>query len=237
MFEKINFAELEFEKCKFNCPSTVAFGSWKRGNSVKRPIAIKLIADFVDRCGNGYDYVELKSILEREVEILFEAHRKHVTGIVEVLGIIEGVLPPHLAKWPLEPESKVYGVVYPYYPSTLESLFTDSALSSIDYSTKLHYLIETSKSLADLHVHQIVHGDMKPSNILLDDHRPPLVRVCDFGLSTILEDLGMEQLHQQNTLKSTINFRGTAVYAAPGKFDFLFFFLFFIVHSFDDQKC
>ncbi len=68
----------------------------------------------------------------------------------------------------------------------------------------LHFQIITAIGL--LHARNIVHGDIKPDNILVDHDR--VVRLCDFGHSRILE---VHEKHSATLLRK----RGTLRYACP----------------------
>ncbi|KAI3809475.1 hypothetical protein L1987_25451 [Smallanthus sonchifolius] len=77
----------------------------------------------------------------------------------------------------------------------------------------LHQIINILKDVAYaidyIHNHcipTVVHGDLKPSNILLDDDM--VAHVGDFGLAQILET---------SYLNSSTGWRGTIGYVAPGK--------------------
>jgi len=56
---------------------------------------------------------------------------------------------------------------------------------AVSLATRLRIAVESSRALAHLHnpPHQILHGDVKPANILLGDGW--VVKVSDFGCSTI----------------------------------------------------
>jgi serine/threonine protein kinase len=70
------------------------------------------------------------------------------------------------------------------------------------------------EGLAELHSVGIVHGDIKPANILLSRHHPPLVRLADFGSSAISCFSGNTTMHR------TSHIHGTAPYKAPEMFRF-----------------
>ncbi|XP_052487311.1 G-type lectin S-receptor-like serine/threonine-protein kinase SD2-5 [Gossypium raimondii] len=77
----------------------------------------------------------------------------------------------------------------------------------LDWRTRFNIAVGTAKGLAYLHEDcdaKIVHCDIKPENVLLDDHF--LAKVSDFGLAKLMT---REQSHVFTTL------RGTRGYLAP----------------------
>ncbi|KAI3468022.1 hypothetical protein Pfo_024685 [Paulownia fortunei] len=77
----------------------------------------------------------------------------------------------------------------------------------LDWDTRYHIAVGTAKGLAYLHEDcdvKIVHCDIKPENVLLDDHF--MAKVSDFGLAKLMT---REQSHVFTTL------RGTRGYLAP----------------------
>ncbi|GER32589.1 serine/threonine-protein kinase [Striga asiatica] len=77
----------------------------------------------------------------------------------------------------------------------------------LDWDTRYNIAVGTAKGLAYLHEDcdvKIVHCDIKPENVLLDDHF--MAKVSDFGLAKLMT---REQSHVFTTL------RGTRGYLAP----------------------
>src|SRR5258705_481485 len=96
----------------------------------------------------------------------------------------------------------------PYY--TMEyvpGLAADRALARGDWASLFFVAAQVAHGLEALHAAGVIHGDLKPSNLMglpgpAAGQRPPGVRLLDFGLAAILgRD---DQSH-----------RGTAGYAAP----------------------
>ena len=101
-------------------------------------------------------------------------------------------------------------------------------------TTKLSFYIahETVKGIDYLHnrVHQIVHGDVKPQNILIavqPGSRKVLVKITDFGISTSvdLNDVAKNNIVLEGVAKALArdlgfsNVSGTFPYMAPEMFD------------------
>lgn len=72
----------------------------------------------------------------------------------------------------------------------------------IDHREGWRLIRDIADALAYLHRNQIIHCDIKPSNILLTDETPFHIKICDFGQSRGLAAEGFEPV-------------GTPLYASP----------------------
>ncbi|KAK8871919.1 hypothetical protein M9Y10_007665 [Tritrichomonas musculus] len=75
-------------------------------------------------------------------------------------------------------------------------------------TVKLCIIYGVSSAMSYLHKNNIVHLDLKPANILLDEYLLPLI--CDFGLAEILDNK-----QQSISLSTLTGVRGTATHIAP----------------------
>lgn len=72
----------------------------------------------------------------------------------------------------------------------------------VDHREGWRLVRQIADALGYLHRHQIIHCDIKPSNILLTDETPFNIKICDFGQSRGLSAEGFEPV-------------GTPLYASP----------------------
>ncbi|PVF91280.1 kinase-like protein [Serendipita vermifera] len=77
--------------------------------------------------------------------------------------------------------------------------------NSIEAPQRFKLWCNVIDGLAYLHSRQVVHGDLKPSNIMIDDEGN--ARICDFGLVRILSD-------ESNGKTMTSTYNGTPRYLA-----------------------
>lgn len=75
----------------------------------------------------------------------------------------------------------------------------------VDISWRRFYLEQVLSAIEFIHSNNIVHGDLKPSNILLTSEG--LVKIIDFGCAM--------ELSQDSAFLSSVEFQGTADYVSP----------------------
>jgi len=78
---------------------------------------------------------------------------------------------------------------------------------SVTLDSAVQLLDEVLQGLAAVHDANVVHGDLKPANLLLPDDGRPLVRIADFGIARMLEDAA--------TGGGTSQVLGSPAYMAP----------------------
>ena len=120
------------------------------------------------------------------------AKLKH-ENIVSVLDIFE--------------ENKTSYLVMEYLDGdTLQSFLDDNTL--IDYEKVRSVAIHLLKSLHEIHSKDVLHLDLKPSNIIVKPDNSPVL--IDFGAARVVE------LGNINNLSISV---GTEAYAAPEQFE------------------
>jgi serine/threonine protein kinase len=142
---------------------------------LQRPVAVKFLKD----------PEEIKRLMD-ELSALMLMRSKHV---VQVYDIIYDSGSP-------------IGIVEEYI--TGDDLFqSDKAQSSLDDYLKTIW--QLAAGIADIHAAAIIHRDIKPNNMKLDDEG--VLKIFDFGLA---RDVGPEA--------ATKGFKGTLYFAAPELF-------------------
>ena len=84
------------------------------------------------------------------------------------------------------------------------------SLSNFEWNStrKLITIYGIASSMKYLHAHNILHRDLKPGNILMDDYLCP--KIADFGLSKI-QHSNQDSL----TIESTLEVKGSPAYISP----------------------
>lgn len=152
-----------------------------------------------------------------EVKVLLDSESRifHKECLIKVYGVVVGHLPVHLSDFfNVGDYSYAIGIAMRYEKGgSLNSLIhpKDGQPSGISTLEKIRILSEIAHGLAELHSVGVVHGDIKPDNILLSNDSPPIVRLADFGLASLRDS----SIIGQSTLVETSHQRGTPIYCAP----------------------
>ena len=169
--------------------------------------------DFKERLGQGGFGSVFKGMLADGTGIAVKRLEKMSRGMreflaeVETMGIIHHFNLVRLIGFCAEKSNRL--LVYEYMGNgSLENwIFCDGQRPRLDWQTRKKIILDIAKGLAYLHEecrHQIVHLDIKPQNILLDDNFN--AKVSDFGLSKLMD-------RDENQVYTTM--RGTPGYLAP----------------------
>src|SRR5258706_4971719 len=176
---------------------------------VGKPISHYKITDKLGAGGMGVVYKALDLKLERVVALKFLPNDLTVSdrdkqGLLREaraasaldhpnIGVIHGIE---------ESEEHQLFIVMGYYEG--ETLAQKLLRGVIPVSTSLDLAIQIARGLSSAHARNIVHRDVKPSNIIVTDDK--LVKIVDFGLARVVATASATQ---------SISSTGTLPYMAP----------------------
>jgi eukaryotic-like serine/threonine-protein kinase len=104
----------------------------------------------------------------------------------------------------LERDDRHVYVAYEYIPG--RTLRQALRFGELDDTTAVEAAAQVLEALAHAHGKGVVHRDVKPANVMLEDKEDVSVRVLDFGLA---------QLEEADTLTAAGDVPGTLAYIAP----------------------
>ncbi|ESO02671.1 hypothetical protein HELRODRAFT_94730 [Helobdella robusta] len=99
----------------------------------------------------------------REIKLLQEIHHPNIIGLLDVFGKKSNI-----------------SLVFDYMETDLEMIIKDSRLVLTMAHIK-SYILQTFEGLEYLHANWVLHRDLKPNNLLIDDKG--VVKIGDFGLA------------------------------------------------------
>ncbi|KAJ6514763.1 kinase-like domain-containing protein [Mycena vulgaris] len=162
--------------------SNIYRGKLTRSNGRKIRVAIKMIRMSDDGSGQ---VDEVLRRLRREVDVW--GRLKH-RNVLPFIGVCDDIAP-----WPV--------LVSPFYKFGHVGRY----LKKHPSTNRQDLVCEVASGLQYLHAHDIIHGDLKVQNVLVDKRGYPCI--CDFGISKIINHRGF-----------TTSSVGTAPYMAPELF-------------------
>ena len=152
---------------------------------LKRPVAIKLVAD----TGNSN---ELLMRFQREAKLASRLNHPNIVTIMD-FGVAEN--------------GTLYLIMDFIEGKSLKELLEDSG--PLDAETAIYLFIQVCDALAHSHKQGVVHRDLKPGNIMIaaeaEEHAD--VRVVDFGLAKVVAE--------DQRITKTGKTIGTPIYSAP----------------------
>ncbi|XP_055487748.1 cyclin-dependent kinase 7 [Leucoraja erinacea] len=99
----------------------------------------------------------------REIKLLQELSHPNIIGLLDVFGYKSNI-----------------SLVFDFMETDLEVIIKDTSLVLTPANIKA-YTLMTLQGLEYLHMHWILHRDMKPNNLLVDDKG--ILKLADFGLA------------------------------------------------------
>jgi serine/threonine protein kinase len=171
------------------------------------------------------DYNIEKDLLFSEAKIILQAKTAHVCNIVDVLAVVNGSLSKSIADaLPCGKDGEeAFGIAMEFIDCIpLSSVIhpSSSTFRSMSLPDKIRILCEICSSIVDLHSIGLIHGDIKPQNILISKQIPPFVYLIDFGLTTLRDKLtadgSSDSYQHHSTIQRTSRTKGTLLYCAPG---------------------
>ncbi|KAF2300362.1 hypothetical protein GH714_012450 [Hevea brasiliensis] len=140
----------------------------------------------------GYGYVYKGEMLGRTVAIkkLYPNNMQGQSEFQKEVQVLGKLQHPHLVTL-LGACPEAWSLVYEYLPngSLHDCLFRRSNISSLTWKVRARIIAEISSALCFLHSskpEKIIHGDLKPQNILLDSELS--CKICEFGICRLVTD-------------------------------------------------
>ncbi|CAK8542381.1 unnamed protein product [Lathyrus sativus] len=191
LFSEFSFSEIEEATSNFDPSQKIGEGGY--GNIYKGVLRHTEVAIKILHANSMQGPLEF----QQEVDVLSKLRHPN---LITLIGAC--------------PES--WSLVYEYLPngSLEDRLACKDNTHPLSWQTRIRLAAELCSALIFLHSskpHSIVHGDLKPSNIILDANL--VSKLSDFGICRILSNL--ENSTNNNTLFWRTDPKGTFVYMDP----------------------
>lgn len=153
----------------------------------------------------------VKCLVTRDIQKVFKGVQEVVLGFSSNNPHVLPVKGYHLDYDKINKNWMIY-MKLPRMEGSLRKIIDESqkAKKSIPEEKIVRYLYDVTQGLQYLHERKIAHRDIKPDNILLDEHGR--VQIADFGISNFS--------NESTAYKLTVR-AGTPLYAAPENLDLM----------------
>lgn len=113
----------------------------------------------------------------REIKLLHELQHENLIGLLDVFGHKSNV-----------------SLVFDFMDTDLEQIIKDPKIPVLTPANIKAYMIMTLKGLEYLHLHWILHRDLKPNNLLVNSNG--ILKIGDFGLAKFFGSPNRIYTHQ-----------------------------------------
>uniref|UniRef100_A0ACD5TD16 Uncharacterized protein n=1 Tax=Avena sativa TaxID=4498 RepID=A0ACD5TD16_AVESA len=121
----------------------------------------------------------------REVQCLEKANHKNIVRFLGYCAETQGKIAKNEGKFVMA-DTRNWLLCFEFVPNgSLDKYITDASCG-LEWRKRFEIIKGICKGLCYLHDKRILHLDLKPANILLDDHMVP--KITDFGLSRCLDE-------------------------------------------------
>ncbi|KAH7146102.1 hypothetical protein EDB81DRAFT_484908 [Dactylonectria macrodidyma] len=167
---------------------SVVYGEVRDGENVRKPVAVKRAAYLGGQHSAAQGAAHDTWLLDLffELQIMVHPSIQASNNIVRLLGIAfddrDSDAAQPLAPWVIvEPAHEAFINLRGYFESQQRP-------ATKQLSTACSLIADAADGLAILHVHSVIHGDVKPDNILIfpaPSGDGVMAKICDFGFSSI----------------------------------------------------
>ncbi|XP_045604122.2 cyclin-dependent kinase 7 isoform X1 [Procambarus clarkii] len=113
----------------------------------------------------------------REIKLLQEVHHLNLIGLLDVFGYKSNV-----------------SLVFDFMDTDLEVIIKDTDNIILTPANIKAYILQTIRGLEYLHLHWILHRDLKPNNLLVNSEG--VLKIGDFGLARFFGSPNRQYSHQ-----------------------------------------